>query len=415
MIPKIKIYQSKYSNPKFSYVSIVVLIGSIYEKKNQEGISHFIEHLIFKGSKYNENIKNLNNKLNSMGMVVNAYTSQFLTKYYIHTPTIYIKEAIEALVQIVFNPLFRNTDIDDERQVVINELLQKYSSPDNLASMKAQKIMYSKENPLHKPVIGNIETLKKITKDDILNYYLSYYQPKNMIFNTSTKKNKNSIKKIWENAFENFGKNKFEYKNVPSTLSIFQKIKPKLSLIGKPNLYNLSNYFPNNKTNYVLISFVLQNLTKKERFVLDIFTSYLAGSLSSKLFIELREKRKLIYSISSYTDTNVDLTIMYIEFECEKDDKILYDCIKTIDKVLRYFYKNGMPKKEFEKFKNKNLINYEKIESSGPFKINKYLSKYYYGVSEYGYKNILKKITNNYLNKHVEKIIKNKKEFVFIT
>jgi len=137
MIPKIKIYQSKYSNPKFSYVSIVVLIGSIYEKKNQEGISHFIEHLIFKGSKYNENIKNLNNKLNSMGMVVNAYTSQFLTNYYIHTPTIYIKEAIEALVQVVFNPLFRDTDIDDERQVVINELLQKYSSPDNLASMKA--------------------------------------------------------------------------------------------------------------------------------------------------------------------------------------------------------------------------------------------------------------------------------------
>lgn len=414
MIPKIKIFKNKFGNPKFSYVSIVVLVGSIFEKEEEKGISHFIEHLIFKGSEYNENIKILNNKLNSKGMNVNAYTNPFITNFHINTPTEYIKEAIDALVQIVFNPLFRDEDVENERKVVINELIQKSNSPDNLAFMFAQRTIYPKENPLHNPVIGYVKTLKKISRNDIINYYKSFYKPQNIIFFTSSSINESSLEKIWKKSYEEYGNKTQIYNEMIPTLELFKQMKPKLGLVGKPGLFKLSKYFPMNTSIYVLINFILENISKKEMFSLDIFSNYLAGSLSSKLFLELREKKQLIYSINADTSIGINNVNFSIDFNCKKNNKVLIECFKTIDKVIRDFYKNGLPDNEFDKFKNKTLINYQKVKSSGIYKINRFLDKYYYEISEYDYENIIKSITNNYLHNTVKKILLSKKEYVFI-
>ena len=410
MIPRIKIYKNKYSNPKFSYVSIIVLTGSIFEKEGKRGISHLIEHLIFKGSEFNNNIKILNNKINSKGMVINAYTTQFVTVFHINTPTEYIDNAIEALVQIVFNPLFREDDIINERKVVINELMQRMNSPESIASIHAQKIMYPKDNPLHNPVIGYIEDLESITKEDVLEYYNKYYCSNNMVFVTSTSKNVDLVEKCWKKCYNKFGKERVG----ESTLKLFEEMKPKLELLGKPGLYRLSKYFPRSDTIYVLIIFNLPKLTKKQMFELDIFSNYLAGSLSSKLFLELREKKQLIYSVSSNVIPAIESVDFNIDFVCKKSHKVLLECIKTIDKVLKDFYKNGISLHEFKKFKNKTLINYDKIKSSGVFKIDRFINKYYFGISEYNYEEIIKGITNYYLHQSVKEILKSKKEFVFI-
>ena len=89
---RIKIISDKYSNPHFSIMQVVIFVGSIFENNKEKGISHFIEHLIFKGSKYNENIKNLTDSLNSNGMSINAYTNNYTTVFYITTPTKFIKK-----------------------------------------------------------------------------------------------------------------------------------------------------------------------------------------------------------------------------------------------------------------------------------------------------------------------------------
>ena len=170
----IKIINDKYSNPHFALLQIVVFAGSIFESENEKGITHFIEHLIFKGSKYNESMKNLTNHLNSNGMSINAYTNNYNTVFHITTPIKFIKKAIDTLIQIVFNPLFRKMDIDTERKVVINELLQRMNTPEKYASIIEYKKIFSSKNPLHHPVIGYIETLKKITMIDVQNYYNKY-------------------------------------------------------------------------------------------------------------------------------------------------------------------------------------------------------------------------------------------------
>jgi len=415
MIPKIKIFKNKFGNPKFSYISIVVLTGSILEKKREKGISHFIEHLIFKGSQYNENIKILNNKINSKGMSINAYTSQFITCFYINTPTVYIEQAIEALIQIVFNPYFRENDIENERKVVVNELLEKANSPEHLASIHAQKIIYTNDNPLHNPVIGYIKDLAKINRDNIIEYYNSYYQPKNIIFFTSSSDNKNKIEKYWIKLYKKYGDIGKKYIETESTLKIFNEIKPLLEITGKPGLYKLTKYFPKNTSTYVLMNFVIPNLSKKEIFELDIFSNYLAGSLSSKLFLELREKKQLIYGINSSVSTGIGITNFSIEFNCKKNKKVLNECLNSIKNVFNNFFKEGIPLKEFKKFKNKTLIEYDKVKNSGLYKINSYLDKYIFDISSTNYQSIIKKITHSYFHSSIKKIfMKKPKKFIFI-
>ena len=415
MIPKIHVYQNKLANPKFSFVAVIVFTGSIFENPKEKGISHFIEHLIFKGSKYSTNLKNLNNKLNHNGMNVNAGTSNLFTYYYISTPNIYIKEAIATLIQIVCNPLFREEDINNERKVVINELLEAMNNPVSFAAHSALKILYKKENSFSHPIIGYIKTLEKITQKDILDYYHKFYIPQNIVFFTSTYKSKAPIEKIWRSQYKLFA-------GTPSvcgstqTSDIFKCLSPSLSLYNPSKTVNLSKNFPNNTSYFVTIKYILPKCTVKEQIAFDIFTNYLSGGMSSVLFIELRDKKQLIYSIGSYSDTGVDIQEFGIQFNCKKNKKILDSCLDNIDKELKNFFKNGMPTKEYKKFKNKTIFNFERSESSGTKKMYEIISNYYKLEPKYNFHKEIKKITNDFIHKTVTKKLRDKstKKYIIV-
>lgn len=415
MIPKIHVYQNKLANPKFSFVAIIIFTGSIFENPKEKGISHFIEHLIFKGSKYSTNLKNLNNKLNHNGMNVNAATSNLFTYYYISTPNIYIQEAISTLIQIVCNPLFREEDINNERKVVINELLEAMNNPVSFAAHASLKILYNEDNPSLHPIIGYINTLKKITQKDILDYYQKFYIPQNIVFYTSTYKSKAPIEKIWRSQYKLFA-------GVPHestkwvTSKLFKRLSPSLCLYNPSKSINLSKNFPSNTSYYVVIKYILPKCNIKEQIALNIFTNYLTDGLSSLLFTELRDKKQLIYSIGSYTDSGVDIQEFGINFNCKKNKKILDSCLENIDKELKNFFKNGIPTKEYQKFKNKTIFNFERTEESGTKKMYEIINKYYSLQPKYNFKKIIKTITNAFIHKTVTKKLKDKntKKYIII-
>lgn len=415
MIPKIHVYQNKLANPKFSFVAIIIFTGSIFENPKEKGISHLIEHLIFKGSKYSTNMKNLNNKLNHNGMNVNAATSNLFTYYYISTPNIYIKEAIATLIQIVCNPLFREEDINNERKVVINELLERMNNPVSFAAFSSLKIIYKEDNPLFHPVIGYIKVLEKITQKDIIDYYKKFYIPQNTVFFTSTYKSKAPIEKIWRSQYKLFAGEAQESKPW-LTSDIFKCISPSLALYNPSKTVNLSKNFPSNKSYFVSIKYILPKCTIKEQIAFDIFSNYLTNGGSSRLFIELRDKKQLIYSIGSYTDSTVDVQEFGIQFNCKKNKKILDNCLENIDKELKNFFKNGMPTKEYQKFKNKTKFNFERSESSGIKRMYEIISKYYGLEPKYNFRKEIKSITNAFIHKTVTNKLKDKftKKFIIV-
>ena len=408
----IKIINDKYSNPHFALLQIVVFAGSIFESANEKGITHFIEHLIFKGSKYNESIKNLTNRLNSNGMSINAYTNNYNTVFHITTPIQFIKKAIETLIQIVFNPLFREIDIDTERKVVINELLQRMNTPEKYASIVENQKIFSEKNPLHHPVIGYIETLKKMTMTDIQNYYDKYYNPSNMLFlSIINSKNQAKIRDIWKKSYLKYGTKNM---SICSTKGLYDKLKSDLCLVNLPKKYVLSKVFPHNTSAYIRITFVLPELTNKEFCAFQMFSYYLAGSMSSVLFNELREKRQLIYSISAYTYNYSNNFLMSIEFNCKKNTKKINDCVKTINNVISLFYKNGMTSHVFEKFKMKIITDYMYNEDKIDIEIEKYIRKYYMDLPDINYLKNYKNITNSFLKKTICKNMKKSKNFMIV-
>lgn len=419
MIPKIHVYQNKLANPKFSFVAVIIFTGSIFENLKEKGISHFIEHLIFKGSKYSTNLKNLNNKLNHNGMNVNAATSNFFTYYYISTPNIYIKEAIATLIQIVCNPLFREEDINNERKVVINELVEKMNNPMSFAQQMSLNIIYQKENPFVHPIIGYIPILKKISQKDILQYYQKFYTPQNIVFFTSTAKNKNPIEKIWKSQYKLYsGAPSADPSGAPpiQTSDLFKCLIPSFSLYNPSKTVNLSKNFPNNKSYFVSMKYIVPECTIKEQIAFDIFTNYLTGGLSSLLFIELRDKNQLIYSIGSYADSGVNILEFIIQFNCKKNKKTLTECLENINKEFKNFFKNGMPIKEFKKFKNKTIFNYIRTESAGTKKMYEIIGKYYNLFPKYNYQKEIKSITNSFIHKTITEKLNDKttKKYIIV-
>ena len=413
----IKIINDKYSNPHYSICKIVVFAGSIFESAHEKGITHFIEHLIFKGSKYNEGIKNLTDRLNSNGMSINAYTNNYNTVFHITTPIKFIKKAIETLIQMVMTPLFREIDIDTERKVVINELLQRMNTPEKYASIVEYQKIFSKKNPLHHPVIGYIETLKKITMSDIKNYYDKYYNSSNMLFLTIVNsKNQAKIRDIWKKSYSIYGTTLTPQCNISmcSTKDIYDKLKSDLCLMNPLKKYVLSKIFPHNTSAYIRITFVLPELTNKEFCAFQMFSYYLAGTMSSVLFNELREKRQLIYSISAYTYNYSNNFLMSIEFNCKKNTIKINECVKIINNVLHLFYKNGMTSHEFDKFKMKVITDYMYNEDKTDIEIERYIRKYYLDLPNINYIKNYKNITKAFLKKTVSKNLKKSKNSIII-
>jgi zinc protease len=289
------------------------------------------------------------------------------------------------------------------------------NNPVSFAAHSALKILYKKENPFFHPISGYIPILEKITQKDILDYYQKFYIPQNIVFFTSTYKSKAPIEKIWRSQYKLFAGATSVCEST-QTSDIFKCLSPSLSLYNPSKTVNLSKNFPNNTSYFVAIKYILPKCTVKEQIAFDIFSNYLSGGMSSLLFTELRDKKQLIYSIESYSASGIDVLDFGIVFNCKKNKKILDSCLDNIDKELKNFFKNGMPTKEYQKFKNKTIFNFERSESSGTKKMYEIIRKYYELEPKYNFKKIIKTITNDFIHKTVTKKLRDKftKKYIIV-
>jgi predicted Zn-dependent peptidase len=155
-------------------------------------------------------------------------------------------------------------------------------------------------------------------------------------------------------------------------------------------------------------------MTPKEYCALDIFSNYLTSSLSSILYDELREKRQLIYSISSYIYQISNNFLFSIVFNCKKDTARINKCISIITKILKSFYKNGITSKEFNKFKIKSISDYEYHRDRTQDEILNYIRMYYMNLPKINYIKYYSSIINSFLKKTVCNKLKGSKKFIFI-
>ena len=158
-------------------VEVAVKVGSNQEKKGIRGISHFLEHLVFCGTKKRKNAKEISNAVEKLGGELNAATGNDITYYYVKLPKEHLGVALDILSDILLNPSFNEHDIKNERKVLLDEIKMVNDDPRNYQWVLFQRACF--DDVVGNPVYGSIETVNSITKKDIVDFYSKYYVPNN--------------------------------------------------------------------------------------------------------------------------------------------------------------------------------------------------------------------------------------------
>ena len=269
--------------PYVKSISLGVWInaGSRIEDEEISGVSHFIEHMLFKGTR-NRTSKQIASEIDNLGGQINAFTSKECTCYYVKLLDSHIDIGIDVLSDMILNSKFNEDDLDKERSVIIEELKMYEDSPEDLAYDLLTENIY-KNDPLGMNIIGTEESLNRLNREKLLDYFNKYYVPNNSViaisgnFNFDEIINKIEEKfKVWKKRDVNVDIKKAEFKSCFLTKNKdIEQVNLAMSLEAVPIE------------------------SDKEVYALAVINTVFGGSISSRLFQKIREEKGLVYSIYS--------------------------------------------------------------------------------------------------------------------
>lgn len=275
--------------PDVETVTIKILIktGSRNENVSDNGISHFLEHMAFKGTK-NRIAKQIAYDFESIGANFNAYTSKETTVYYSKNLKEYTEKALEILVDMIENSTFDSEELEKERGVILQELAMTNDTPDEIIFDYFSKTAF-KNQSYGRSILGPAENIKKFTKTDFNNYINKNYTIENIVLSVAGNIKFEEIEKIANNYFNN-------EKNSNTNNGIE---KAEFS----------SGFFKKEKDLeqvQCIIGFKGISFYDENKYILSVMNHIFGSGMSSRLFQEIRENKGLCYSICSFNDSTFD-------------------------------------------------------------------------------------------------------------
>ena len=307
--------------------------GSINENDKNNGISHFLEHLFFKGTqKYP--VGTFDKILESKGASTNAATSKDYTHYYIKIPSEFFDLALDLHSDMLLNPEIPQQELEKERKVVIEEIAKDELLPTNICYENLVKMLYS-HHPYKRKVIGEREIIENVSRAEILGYYNKFYSPDNMVTvvvgDVDTAETLDKIKRA------------FCVKNSPTPRYNYKKEQP---LKEQKRMES----FEDVQAGYILIGFRGTKIDDKDSYALDILSTVLGDGHSSVFYRKIKDEKQLATDISAYNSGMKDDGIFYIaaDFVPEK-----YDALeKEIFKEIREIQNRGITSEQLQLAKN---------------------------------------------------------------
>ena len=278
--------------PQMSSVSLGVWIGvgGRYEQARQSGISHFVEHMLFKGT-HTRTTKDLKESIEGVGGSFNGFTSDEVTCYMVKVPSHYMELGMDVLADMVINAKFDKDDIAREKFVVCEEIKMYRDQPADHVLDILSSIMWP-GNALGRPLTGSMTTVRRVTRDELIRFKEASYHPVNIAVIASGK--------VDPNRFFRYADEKFAGQKKKKKLSFKSPRPPKKGPCMKVCRGNTQQ-------THIAIGFRAQDRNIRERFATKIMNVILGGNMSSRLFEELREKYGLCYDISSTYKRHSDL------------------------------------------------------------------------------------------------------------
>lgn len=296
---KLKSIKLKNSLPVFTvhlpYSKTVTILmmyktGSKYESQKTSGLSHFLEHMMFKGTEKRKNTLILSSELDSLGAEFNAFTSKEYTGYYIKVPKNKINNAIDILSDMLLNSKFDSEEIDRERGVIISELNMYEDNPNMSIDDFFESCLYG-DTPAGWSIIGTKKNINNFTREDFVKYFSSQYGVNSSALFLAGNFSEKDVCGVLEKKFAPMKKNNYQNK-----VKVIEKQSQPEFKIKKKKI----------DQNVLGLGFRAFPSGHPDEITLKVLSTILGGSMSSRLFIELRERRGLAYFVRSNADFYTD-------------------------------------------------------------------------------------------------------------
>lgn len=310
-------------------VGIWVMTGSRNEQDTNNGISHFLEHMFFKGTK-KRTASEIAEAFDAIGGRVNAFTSKEYTCFYAHVLDTHVHTALEILTDIFFDSVFPEAEIAREKKVVMEEIKMYDDTPDDHVHDMLAEAAFGK-HPLGKPILGTEETLNSFTKQSLEDHIHDHYTANNVVVSVAGNVTENFIHDM-EAYFDRFtGKNQVQ-----------QVIKPS---------YTANTLEERRDTKQVHLCLGYEGLSFDHDQIptLLLMNKIFGGGMSSRLFQEIREKRGLAYSVFSYHIAYKDSGFLGIYAGTTKEQLEMLE--ETMDSTISDFLSTGVTTEELQNSK----------------------------------------------------------------
>lgn len=298
-------------------IGIWVKVGSRNEDESNNGMSHFIEHMLFKGTK-NRTAKEIAGSIDKIGGQLNAFTSKECTCFYAKVLDTHFDIALDILSDMFFNSSFSENEIEKEKGVVLEEIGMYEDSPEDLVHDIFTQSVWSK-NSLGMPILGKDETLKAFKRQDIIDYIDRNYTPENIVISVVGNFEKEYVLSEIEKVFSKHKTSKKDRVITP---------EPVFTPIYKHKEKNTEQA-------HLCLGFKGFELSNKYTYPLLVLNNIFGGAMSSRLFQKIREEQGLAYSVFSYPSSYTDcgLLSVYAGMKPNQLDYVIELIIEEINKI----------------------------------------------------------------------------------
>src|SRR4030067_2099796 len=312
-------------------LGIWVRVGSRDEEAKDAGISHFTEHMFFKGTAH-RSAHDIALAMGSLGGELNAFTTRETTTFYVKVLDEHISKGIEIISDLFLHSSMTRKDMEKEKQVVLEELKMVEDDPEDYIHDMHSRLVWD-GNPLARPIVGSVETIQGLNRNSMLDFIGVHYHPANIIVSVA---------------------GNFEFSNLLKLLNrSVGKLRRKVTEIKRTQPELKNGIGVKNKTIeqvHLCLGTLGLSQNDKRRYALYALNAILGSSMSSRLFQEVREKRGLVYSIYSYLSSFTDSGVLNIYAGTSKE--ALPVVLELVIREIRKIRNNGISRREMIRVRN---------------------------------------------------------------
>ena len=286
----LRVISSNIPHTKSICIIAIIGAGSRYEEPDQSGISHFLEHLCFKGTQLRATGKEISEAIEGVGGILIGATDKELTMYWCKVALSHFDTALDVVSDMLCNSRLDSHDIEIERQVIVEEISMNWDTPQCRVDTLIDELLWPDQS-LGKDTAGTKSTVGALTQQDIASYFARQYSPNNTVISVAGNISHDEVVASVQKAFKKW-----------------QKVKPLPWFPALDNQQSPRCKAEHRDTEQVHLCLGMQGLSvfHPDRFALDLLSVTLGEGMSSRLFTEIREKRGLAYSVSSHTEHFLD-------------------------------------------------------------------------------------------------------------